>query len=321
MDNSLASGSPTRLAQASGATPKIIKKITRPTSGEAVVIDVARGDILDLSAIADQRIVMVRAGDRLIILFDDKQSVVLKGFYTDDGQPLGELTFLLGPGQEFNNAQLAQLFPVSTDTSVLPASGPASAAGNSSSARNVTDPVFSSSTGANARNGLGLLENENNEAENPQSFNSSNSEPDNQKPIVVNPIGNTSTLEDALFSFGVASAFSDPNFGDVLRYSLGPGAPAWLSINELTGILSGIPQNADVGTTQIVIIATDSGGLTTSTTFSLTVINTNDPVSITAATNPAAIPEIAGDSSAQDIAAVTGTITVSDQDLGDTLTL
>src|SRR5262249_9926233 len=53
----------------------------------------------------------------------------------------------------------------------------------------------------------------------------------------------------------------------------------------------------------------------------ITISGTNDVPAITAATNPAAIAESAGSSSAQDIPAVTGTITVSDQDVGDTLTL
>ena len=53
----------------------------------------------------------------------------------------------------------------------------------------------------------------------------------------------------------------------------------------------------------------------------ITITGTNDVPVIDAATNPAAIPESAGDSSAQDIPSVTGTITVTDQDLGDTLTL
>ena len=42
---------------------------------------------------------------------------------------------------------------------------------------------------------------------------------------------------------------------------------------------------------------------------------------IDSATNPAAIDEIAGDSSAQNIPATTGTITFTDQDLGDSLSL
>ena len=52
----------------------------------------------------------------------------------------------------------------------------------------------------------------------------------------------------------------------------------------------------------------------------ITITGTNDVPTIDAATNPAAIAEIAGDSHAQDIPQVNGTISITDQDLGDTLT-
>ena len=68
------------------------------------------------------------------------------------------------------------------------------------------------------------------------------------------------------------------------------------------------------------VTAVSSDG-TASQIVTVTITGTNDGPAITAATNPAAIPESAGDSSAQDIPSVTGTITVSDQDVGDTLTL
>ncbi len=53
----------------------------------------------------------------------------------------------------------------------------------------------------------------------------------------------------------------------------------------------------------------------------ITITGTNDVPTIDSATNPAAIAEVAGDSSAQDIPQVDGTITITDQDLGDTLTV
>ena len=53
----------------------------------------------------------------------------------------------------------------------------------------------------------------------------------------------------------------------------------------------------------------------------ITITGTNDVPTIDAATNPAAIAEIVGDSHAQDIPQVNGTISITDQDLGDTLTL
>jgi hypothetical protein len=53
----------------------------------------------------------------------------------------------------------------------------------------------------------------------------------------------------------------------------------------------------------------------------ITITGTNDVPTIDAATNPAAILEVLGDSHAQDIPQVDGTISITDQDLGDTLTL
>ena len=53
----------------------------------------------------------------------------------------------------------------------------------------------------------------------------------------------------------------------------------------------------------------------------ITITGTNDVPTIDAATNPAPIAESIGDSHAQDIPQVNGTITITDQDLGDTLTI
>jgi VCBS repeat-containing protein len=53
----------------------------------------------------------------------------------------------------------------------------------------------------------------------------------------------------------------------------------------------------------------------------ITITGSNDTPTIDGVTNPAAIVEVAGDSSAQDIAATSGTISITDQDLGDTLTV
>ena len=53
----------------------------------------------------------------------------------------------------------------------------------------------------------------------------------------------------------------------------------------------------------------------------ITITGTNDVPTIGATTNPAPIAEVIGDSHAQDIPQVNGTIAITDQDLGDTLTL
>ena len=49
-------------------------------------------------------------------------------------------------------------------------------------------------------------------------------------------------------------------------------------------------------------------------------VNTNDGTVLADTTNPTAVLEVAGDSAAQNLIAITGTFAVSDQDIGDTLT-
>ncbi|MGH1484564.1 MAG: putative Ig domain-containing protein, partial [Geminicoccales bacterium] len=75
----------------------------------------------------------------------------------------------------------------------------------------------------------------------------------NDAPVVVTPIADTSTVEDAAFSHDTAASFTDDDgiHGDSLTFSAtlsGGGAlPAWLSIDPASGVLSGTPANADVG--------------------------------------------------------------------------
>jgi len=87
----------------------------------------------------------------------------------------------------------------------------------------------------------------------------------------------TSTAEDAGYSF--IPVASDKN-GDTLLFSIS-NKPGWLTFNTMTGELSGVPVDADVGTTNdIVIKIDDQTGRSNSTAslppFNLTVTNVND---------------------------------------------
>ncbi len=62
-----------------------------------------------------------------------------------------------------------------------------------------------------------------------------------------------------------------------------PVKPDWLAIDALQGILSGTPQNDDVGDASVMVTVTDGNGGSDSQTFTLTVINTNDAPQITSA--------------------------------------
>jgi len=114
--------------------------------------------------------------------------------------------------------------------------------------------------------------------------------------------------------------FADVDFihGDTLTYSAtladGSALPSWLSFDAATGIFSGTPLNADVGSLNLAVTATDTGGLTASSLFSLSVANVND--SPIAADDVGAAPE---DGGAVTLSAASLLSNDTDPDKGDTL--
>ncbi|MDQ8182961.1 putative Ig domain-containing protein, partial [Pelagicoccus sp. SDUM812005] len=102
----------------------------------------------------------------------------------------------------------------------------------------------------------------------------------NDGPVVTTDFTPINTDEDSAFSFDAASHFSDIDTGDTLTYSAklsdGSDLPDWISIDPITGELSGIPDNSDVGKIRIQVTATDESGESASGTFTLEVVNTND---------------------------------------------
>jgi Ca2+-binding RTX toxin-like protein len=105
--------------------------------------------------------------------------------------------------------------------------------------------------------------------------------PSNQAPTVVNPIADLTVLEDAPVSIQVpADTFTDQDMGDMLTYSAmladGNSLPSWLSFDPATRTFSGTPLNSVVGTLKLAVTATDTGGLSATNTFVLTVQNVND---------------------------------------------
>ena len=145
--------------------------------------------------------------------------------------------------------------------------------------------------------------------------------PSNHAPTVATPLVDQPALEDAAFTFTApTSTFADVDlaYGDVLTYraSLADGAtlPAWLNFDAATRTFSGTPGNIDVGTLALTLTATDSGNLSVSTGFSLSVQNVNDAPTLA---NPIV------DQAANTEAAFTFTVaanTFADVDAGDVLT-
>jgi Ca2+-binding RTX toxin-like protein len=105
---------------------------------------------------------------------------------------------------------------------------------------------------------------------------------DNDAPTLDNAIAVQQATEDGAFSFTfAANTFSDADALDRLTYTAtlanGDDLPDWLEFDAETRTFSGTPENGDVGEITIRVTATDGGGESVSTDFTLTVDNVNDP--------------------------------------------
>ncbi|MCZ8260976.1 MAG: calcium-binding protein [Beijerinckiaceae bacterium] len=84
-----------------------------PAGNQAIVLQVAPGDILDFSALADRKMTMVRLDQRLILLFEDKGHIVLEGALTPEGLPVGGIMTIPTEGQVLSLPDLlGQIGPI-----------------------------------------------------------------------------------------------------------------------------------------------------------------------------------------------------------------
>ncbi|MGI2209107.1 Ig-like domain-containing protein [Shewanella baltica] len=91
----------------------------------------------------------------------------------------------------------------------------------------------------------------------------------------------TVATQDTAYSYTIVAA--DTDVGDVLTFSA-VTKPSWLSFNAATGVLSGTPGNADVGSHAVLLRVTDTDGLTAEQSFTITVTNVNDAPVATSST-------------------------------------
>ncbi|MGI2168375.1 Ig-like domain-containing protein, partial [Shewanella oncorhynchi] len=124
----------------------------------------------------------------------------------------------------------------------------------------------------------------------------------------ISSTGITAATQDAAYSYILTATDSDT--GDSLTLSA-VTKPSWLSFNAATGLLSGTPSNADVGSHAVLLRVTDTDGLTAEQSFSITVTNVNDAPTISSTAMTAATQD----------AAYSYTLTATDSDTGDSLTL
>ncbi|MDA5193991.1 putative Ig domain-containing protein [Govanella unica] len=102
----------------------------------------------------------------------------------------------------------------------------------------------------------------------------------NDAPIVAVQIADQSINEKSAWSFTVpAGTFTDED-GDKLTYSAtladGTALPSWLTFNATTNTFSGTPGQAQVGTLDLKITATDPSGAKATDSFRITINNVND---------------------------------------------
>jgi hypothetical protein len=129
----------------------------------------------------------------------------------------------------------------------------------------------------------------------------------NDAPIVQNAIAPQTVSENTAFSLTFPEdTFQDVDVGDTLTYTAtladNNPLPLWLNFNGDTRTLSGTPSQADVGSLNLKITATDKAGAFAKNHFTLEVLNTNDPplatndTATTARGTPVTIAVLANDS-------------------------
>ena len=99
----------------------------------------------------------------------------------------------------------------------------------------------------------------------------------NDPPVLAGAIANIQTLEDTPFELPLSpDVFFDEDTEDQLTYSLEGLGAGNLTFDPQSGLISGVPQQSDVGTYTLSMTATDNAGELVSTTFELEIVNVND---------------------------------------------
>ena len=130
-------------------------------------------------------------------------------------------------------------------------------------------------------------------------------------PPIFTSFAVTSVSEDSAYSYSIAT--SDVDVGDTLTLTAST-KPDWMSFtgnSNGTGTLTGTPTNSEVGTHEVTLQVSDGIASPVDQTFTVTVFNTNDAPAFTST----AVTSVNEDS------AYSYSITTSDVDVGDTLTL
>ena len=120
----------------------------------------------------------------------------------------------------------------------------------------------------------------------------------NDTPVILSDSSQaqvTSVNEDSAYAytFNVTDADVATGSDQVTKTAVTDLSNSWLSFNAGTGLLSGTPDNSNVGTHAVVLKATDSAGLEVKDTFTITVNNVNDAPTVSSVPVNSATEDIA----------------------------
>lgn len=144
--------SPFRVAQVSptNSQPTRVVTITKPSNGEAVVVNLSHdGKVkLDLSAIANEKITIVKVpsgepggAEKAIILFDNQSTITIDPFFFSGQFPLNLTVDLNAQQHDLTPTDFASIFPVTDDQSILPAGGNGGPAAGADFSNPSVDPL------------------------------------------------------------------------------------------------------------------------------------------------------------------------------------
>lgn len=97
--------------------------ITKPAAGQPGLLQIAPGETLDFSRIANESLALVKLGNRLVVLFPDRAYVVVDGLYLPDGSFTPQVRVALDNATTIDTAQFTSQFGVSSDEGLLTAAG------------------------------------------------------------------------------------------------------------------------------------------------------------------------------------------------------
>ncbi|MGI9260203.1 MAG: Ig-like domain-containing protein, partial [Gammaproteobacteria bacterium] len=116
--------------------------------------------------------------------------------------------------------------------------------------------------------------------------------PRNDPPYVIAPISDQTIAEGQLFQLLLADHFGDIDTGDTLRFAASGLPPSRsLTVNPVSGLLSGTPQLADAIDIpyQVVVSAQDPSGASALIAFSLTISASRSDISVDVKVEPSVV--------------------------------